>query len=301
MTNSLDQFETFANGFADAVEAAAVSTVMVLARRRMPSTGIVYAADLVITANHAVEREDDVKIGLADGRSVDATLAGRDPARDIALLRLKEGVLTPAQTAKNPPRIGQLVLALGRPDENGVQASLGVISATGGPVHTGHGGLLEKYYRTDTMPFPGFSGGPLVAANGTILGMNTSGLAMETLIAVPVEILWPAAAALAAHGHIRRPYLGIRSQTVSLAPAQQEALNRKQDNGLLLVGIEDNSPAASSGLIVGDVIVGIGQQPIDNHEDLQVRLNAEGVGKASPIEILRGGKPTVIQVTLGER
>ena len=112
MSNSLDQFETLANGFADAVELPALRPSWCLRRRRMPSTGIAYAADLVITANHAVEREDDVKIGLADGRSVDATLAGRDPARNIALLRLKEGVLTPAQTAKNAPRIGQLVLQL---------------------------------------------------------------------------------------------------------------------------------------------------------------------------------------------
>jgi S1-C subfamily serine protease len=297
----MDQFEAVSNGFADAVEAASQATVMVLARRRMPSTGIAYAADLVITANHTVEREEDVKIGLAGGQMVDASLAGRDETRDLAILRLKESPLTPAKISQNPPRIGSLVLALGRPDENGLQASLGVISASGGPVRTGHGGILEKYYRTDTMPFPGFSGGPLVAANGTVIGMNTSGLAMETLITIPVDILWPAAAALAEHGHIRRPYLGIRSQTVNLAQAQQDALKRKQDKGLLLVGIEENSPAATAGLIVGDVIVSITQQPVETHEDLQVQLNSQGVGNSTPIEILRGGSPLVVQVMLGER
>ncbi len=301
MSLSLEQIEGLSNGFADAVENAAAVTVMVLARRRMPSTGIVYAADLVVTASHAIEREDDVKIMLADGSEVAASLAGRDPARDIALLRLKDGRLTPASISQSLPRVGQLVLALGRPDENGVQASLGVVSAIGGPVRTAHGGLLEKYLRTDTVPFPGFSGGPLVSASGAVLGMNTSGLAMETLITVPVDVLWPAAAALAAHGHISRPYLGIRSQTVDLAAAQQEALGRKQDNGLLLVGIEENSPASNAGLIVGDILVGLNNLPVSDHEDLQVRISAEPVGKAVPVELLRGGKPAVIQVMLGER
>ncbi len=230
-----------------------------------------------------------------------ASLAGRDPARDIALLRLKEGALTPPATAQKPARIGELVLALGRPDENGLQASLGVVSAVGGPVRTPMGGMLDKYLRSDTFPFPGFSGGPLISANGNLLGMNSSGLAMETLITIPVEVLWPAAQALAAHGHIRRPYLGVRSQTVNLAGPQQESLGRKQDTGLLLVSLEDNSPAASAGLIVGDILVGVNSQPLTDHEELQIALNAAGAGAQIPIEVLRGGKPAIFQVTLGER
>jgi len=297
---SSETAESLSNAFADSVETAGKSTVMVNGRRRMPSTGIVYAADLVITANHTIEREDDVKITLPDGSGVSASLAGRDPARDIALLRLKEGALTPPATAQKPARIGELVLALGRPDDNGLQASLGVVSAVGGPVRTPMGGMLDKYLRSDTFPFPGFSGGPLISANGNLLGMNTSGLAMETLITIPVEVLWPAAQALAAHGHIRRPYLGVRSQTVNLAGPQQEPLGRKQETGLLLVSLEDNSPAAAAGLIVGDILVGVNGQPLTDHEQLQIALNA-GAGAQIPIEVLRGGKPAVFQVALGER
>ncbi len=298
---SSETAESLSNAFADSVETAGNSTVMVNGRRRMPSTGIVYAADLVITANHTIEREDDVKITLPDGSSVSASLAGRDPARDIALLRLKEGALTPPAIAQKPARIGELVLALGRPDDNGLQASLGVVSAVGGPVRTPMGGMLDKYLRSDTFPFPGFSGGPLISANGNLLGMNTSGLAMETLITIPVEVLWPAAQALAAHGHIRRPYLGVRSQTVNLAGSQQEPLGRKQDTGLLLVSLEDNSPAAAAGLIVGDILVGVNGQPLTDHEQLQIALNAAGAGAQIPIEVLRGGKPAVFQVALGDR
>jgi S1-C subfamily serine protease len=301
MNTPSDLFESLSNGFADAVEAASPATVLVNARRRMPSTGIAYTADLVITANHTLEREDDVKILLADGRTIQAVLAGRDPVRDIALLRLKEAVLTPAQSAQTPARVGQLVLALGRPDENGLQASLGVISAIGGPVRTGQGGVLEKYLRTDTTPLPGFSGGPLISAQGTVLGMNTSGLAMETLITLPIEVLWPAAEALAAHGHIRRAYLGIRSQDVRLGPVQQNELGRTQEVALLLIGIEENSPASAAGLLIGDILTGINRYPITDHDELQVRLSGEGVGKSVAVELLRAGKLHTVQVTLGER
>jgi S1-C subfamily serine protease len=298
---SSETLESLSNAFADAVETAGKSTVMVNGRRRMPSTGIAYTTDLVITANHTIEKEDDVKITLPDGNEVSASLAGRDPARDIALLRLKDGSLNQPTTSQKPARIGEMVLALGRPDENGLQASLGVISAIGGPVRTPMGGILDKYLRSDTFPFPGFSGGPLISASGLLLGMNTSGLAMETLITIPVEVLWPAAQVLAAHGHIRRPYLGIRSQNVNLASPQKEALGHKQETGLLLVSLEENSPAVSAGLIVGDILVGVNGQPVADHEALQVALNAAGAGTQIPIEVLRGGKPSIFQVTLGER
>jgi S1-C subfamily serine protease len=301
MENQSVQFENFSNSFADAVDTAAAYTVMVNARRRLPSTGIAYSSDLVLTANHAIERDDDVKIILHDGRSFTAAVAGRDPVRDIALLKLKEAVLSPASKAPNAPRIGQLVLALGRPDENGLQASLGVVSAIGGPVRTGQGGILEKYLRTDTMPLPGFSGGPLITAGGTVLGMNTSGMVMDTLITIPVEVLWPAAAALAEHGHIQRAYLGVRSQNVHLAEGQQEALGRKQDVALLLVGIEESSPASRSGLMVGDILTGIQGHAIEDHDELQIHLSSAGVGQLVAIEILRGGKLTTVQVTLAER
>jgi S1-C subfamily serine protease len=298
---SSETFVSLSNAFADSVETAGKSTVMVNGRRRMPSTGIAYTSDLLITANHTIEREEDVKITLPDGSSVTASLAGRDPSRDIALLRLKEGNLNPPITSQKPARIGEMVLALGRPDDNGLQASLGVVSAIGGPVRTPTGGMLDKYLRSDTFPFPGFSGGPLISANGNIIGMNTSGLAMETLITIPVDVLWPAAQALATHGHIRRPYLGVRSQTVNLAGPQQEALGRKQDTGLLLVSLEENSPAASAGFIVGDILVGVNRQPVADHEALQIALNNVGTGPQIPIEVLRGGKPSIFQVTLGER
>jgi S1-C subfamily serine protease len=300
MSTPLQSFLSISNGFADAAESAGSTIVLVDARHRMAASGIAYANDLVLTANHVVEREDNAKIITADGREIQATLAGRDPARDIALLRLKEALSGSAMPAKASARVGQIVLALARPDRDGVQASLGVISAIGGPVRTGHGGLLEKYLRTDTQPLPGFSGGALISGDGSLLGMNTSGLAMGTLITIPSEVLWNAAESLSKHGHIRRAYLGIRSQSVTLGEPQRKMLERDQETGLLLVGLEDNAPAAKSGLMVGDILVGLNGQPVRDHDELQAQMTPELIAAEVPVELIRGGQKTSVKVTLGE-
>ena len=301
MAANLLNFETISNSSADAVQSAGSITVLVNARRRMPASGIVYANDLILTANHAVEREEDATILTPDGHTLQASLAGRDPARDIALLKLQAALPKTAVPASKPARVGQLVLAVARPDDSGLQASLGVIGAIGGPVRTSQGGLLDQYIRTDTQALPGFSGGPLVCGNGEILGMNTSGLAMGSLITIPAGLLWTAAASLAAHGHIRRPYLGIRSQNVKLGSAQQSLLDRSQENALLLVGIEEDSPAAVAGLMVGDILVTFNSQPLKDHDELQLYLKPELAGQPAAVELLRGGQKLDLTVKLEER
>src|SRR5512133_949179 len=245
------------DAMADAVEKAGGATVMVNARQRFPASGILFAGDLVLTANHVVEREEDITVGLADGKEVHAQLAGRDPGSDLALLRLDSSAGTPAERAPQDARVGQLVLALGRPSLEGLQASLGIVSSIGGPVRTERGTLLEKFLRTDAIPYPGFSGGPLIDSDGRILGINTSGFGPGASLTIPVSIAWQSAETLRQHGKIRRGYLGVRSQPVDLPASARTQLGRDQASGLLLVGIEENSAAAQGGLIVGDIIVGI--------------------------------------------
>jgi len=289
------------NAMAEAVERASAFTVLVDARRRMPASGIAYTANLVLTADHIVEREDEIRVLLPDGSQVSANLAGRDSGNDLALLQLKKSGLVPAETTPQPARVGQLALAVGRPSSEGVQASLGVISAIGGPVRTGQGGLLEQYLRTDTVPYPGFSGGPLIDASGRVLGVNTSGLAQGAALTIPAALAWKIAEALAKHGSVRRGYLGMRSQPVELAAPQRQALNREQSVGLLLVGVENDSPASKGGLLVGDILVGLDGEPITDPDQLLARLVGEIVGKPTPVEILRGGQRQIIPVTIGER
>jgi S1-C subfamily serine protease len=301
MTDETNPLVALSDAMAEAVARAGASTVLVDARRRIPASGIGYASDLVLTADHVVEREEDIQILLPDGSKRTAGLAGRDAGNDLALLRVSGGGVTPGEAALQPARVGQLALALGRPTLEGIQASLGVVSALGGPVRTGRGGLLEQYLRTDTIPYPGFSGGPLVDASGRVLGLNTSGLLHGASLTIPVGLVWQVAKVLAQHGYVRRGYLGVRSQPTALPVAQQQALGREQLAGLLLVGVEDGGPAAQAGLLVGDILVGLAGESINDPDELLARLVGDIVGQSVAAEILRGGQPVKIAVKIGER
>jgi len=291
----------FSNELAAAVERGGAGTLLVDARHRYPASGIAYAADLVLTADHVVTREDNLRIATAEGKTFSVTVAGRDPSSDLALLRLSEKALTPAKVSQAAPKVGQLVLALGRPGDEGVQASWGIITAIGGPTRTGRGGLLDEYIQTETTSYPGFSGGPLINTEGEILGLNTSGLTRGMALTIPVKFAWRIADSLAKHGIVKRGYLGVRTQTVDVPDAARTALKRAQEHGLLVMWLEEKGQAEKSGLLVGGIIVAINGQAVGDPDDLFAALNGDVVGKNIAVEVLRGGKPETLQVTVGER
>jgi S1-C subfamily serine protease len=287
------------NAMAAAAEKAGASTVLVNARRRMPASGIAFAADLVLTANHVIEQDEGITVILSDGAEVPAKLAGRDPGSDLAVLRLEKALAKPAEISSEA-KIGALVLALGRPSREGIEVSLGVISAMGGPVRTAHGSI-DRFIRTDTTPFPGFSGGPLVDAEGRVIGLNTSGFGRGVGLTLPADYAWKVADQLTKHGSVQRGYLGIRSQGVELSAAVQKLLKREQAAGLLVVSVEEKSPAETGGLIVGDILAGIDGQPVEDHDGLFACLSGDAVGKSLPVEILRGGQPQTLKIKIGAR
>ena len=297
MSNPLTDFS---NGLTTAVEKGGASTILVDARKRYPASGIAYSEDLILTADHVVTREEHIKVTLPDGKTLDATLAGRDPGSDLALLRLAEKALTPSQTSDSV-KVGQLVLALGRPNDRGMQASWGIVTAISGPARTHRGGLLDEFIQTETTPYPGFSGGPLINTEGEVLGLNTSGLTRGSSLTIPVKVAWRIAEALARHGTVKRGYLGVRTQPVEIPEATRKAIQREQTSGLLVLWLEENGPAQSGGLFVGDTIIAVGGQPVGDPDDLFSALNSDTVGKPIAVEVLRGGKPETLKVTVGER
>ena len=297
MANALTDFS---NGLTAAVEKAGASTVTVDARKRYPASGIAYAEDLVLTADHVVMREENIQIMLSDGKSLAATIAGRDPGSDLAVLRLAEKALSPAKTSDDV-KIGQLVLALGRPGSEGMQASWGIVTSINGPARTFRGGMLDEFIRSETTPYPGFSGGPLVNTEGEVLGLNTSGLTRGSSLTIPNKVAWRVADALATHGSVKRGYLGVRTQPVEIPEASRQELKREQDHGLLVLWLEEGGPAAQSGLLVGDILVAVNGQSVGDPDDLFSALNSDTVGKAISVEVLRGGRPETVNVTVGER
>lgn len=300
MSKENNTFTNYSNALADAVEKAADSIVLVDGRRRFPASGILYTEDLVLTADHVLERDDEIRVVLANGKEVTAEVAGRDPSSDLALLKLSESVEGAVEPFQGNMRVGELVLALGRHSTKGVEASLGVVSFINGPVRTHRGGMIERFIRTDAAPLPGFSGGALINASGKIVGINTSGLSHGTLLTLPTAVAWQTAQTLAVHGSIKRGYLGVRSQTVEIPETAFDKLGREQRAGLLVVHIEENSPAAESDLVVGDIIVGIAGKPVTDHDELAGTLTGEIVGGLAAVEILRVGELLSVDITIGE-
>ena len=285
---------------AQIVVTAGPVVVRVEARKRLSASGIVWSQDgIVVTAHHVVEREDDIMVGLPDGRAVPAALVGRDPATDIAVLRAQADGLTPPKwAAPDGVRVGHLVLALGRPGR-GVTATLGIVSALGVAWRSPAGGRLDRYLQSDVMMYPGFSGGPLVDAAGRVLGLNSSALLRGIALAVPTPTLTQVVEELVFHGRIARGYLGVGAQPVRLPATLAQQLG--QETGLLLVSVEAGSPAEQGGLLLGDTVLALNGQPTRLLDDLLAQLTGDRVGVSLPVRILRGGQMQEQAVVVRER
>ncbi len=287
---------------AGAVERAGAGVVTVDARNRHPASGIVWSGDgLIATANHVVERDEEIEVGLPDGRSANAVLVGRDPGSDLALLRIDASDLTALERSSVEPRVGHLTLAIGRPGPSGAMASLGVITSVGGPLRFRGGASLERYIRADVAMLPGFSGGPLVDSTGNLIGLNSSTLGRAGQLNVLADKIDATVATLLQHGRVRRGYLGVGAQGVRLPDTLTRALGNGQEQGLLIVSVESGGPADTSGLMLGDVILAIDGDEVHQVEQLQERLTGDRVGKSVPVRIARGGEPREVGVTIGER
>jgi S1-C subfamily serine protease len=241
-------------------------------------------------------------VTLPDGQSVKATLAGRDPTTDIAVLKV-DGVTLPEAPLgdTNNVKVGHLVLAVGRPDEGGLSASMGAVSAAGGEFRTRQGGVIDRLIRPDLTMYPGFSGGPLVDAQGNIVGITTSHLVRSFNLAIPVSTVNRIVDQLLTKGRIVQGYLGIGFQPVRLPDTTKAALNVQQDTGLIVFTVESGGPAAQSGAQIGDILLALDDTAVTDIHEIQGLLGPDRVGKPIQAHIIRGGSRTTLTITVGER
>lgn len=300
MSEAVNALANFSNALADLVERAGGSVVRVEGRSRLPATGVVFNAEgVVVTAHHVVERDDNLAVGLPNGESAAAQLVGRDPGTDLAVLRVTGVTLTaPQWVDAGELRAGHLALALGRPGRS-VQAVLGLVTALGGAYRTSAGGEIDRYLQSDVVMYPGFSGGPLVAADGRFAGVNSSALARGASLAIPAATVQRVVAAILQHGHMPRGYLGVGIQPVRLDPARQAELD--QQTGLMLMSVEADGPAAQAGLLQGDVLVSVDGQPMRQMDDLQGLLTSGLVGKSVAIRFVRAGAVHETTAIVGQK
>lgn len=293
----------FSDALADAVAQAGRSIVRVDGRHRQSASGIVWTSNgLIVTADHVVERDDDLQVGLPDGTAVRARLVGRDPGSDLALLQVDASGLTPISRSSTA-RVGSLALIVARPGPE-LMASLGTISALSGPIRTRRGGRLDGLIATDATFYPGFSGAPLIAASGQAVGLATSRFrgGSGSGVVIPMATLDQTVVALSSHGRVRRGFVGIGSQPAQLPESLRQKLGlTEQETGLLVVTVEAGGPADQAGLLLGDVIVAFGGEAVRDPGELRDLLGPDRVGQQATLKIVRGGEPRDLTLTIGER
>ena len=291
--------ETLSADLASSVASAGQSVVAIHARRRIPSTGVIWRQGVIVAADHTVQKDEGIDVALADGRVVKAHVAGRDPSTDLCLLRI-EGDHTPASIDVAPLRVGQLTLSIGRPGAD-VTASLGMVSAAGPAWRTARGGRIDQFVRLDMSVYDGFSGSPLVTAAGRVAGLCTSGLTRGGAIAIPSATVERVIASLESGGGVvRRGYLGIGTHVVPLPETIRTSIGpiegRVPTVGLMVVSVQPGTPAERAGILLGDVLVGLGGQAMEDPKDVFAVLGPESVGRELTGTLVRAGQPLVISL-----
>jgi serine protease Do len=288
-----------------AVDLAGGFTVTVYGRRRLPGSGIVWSQDgLIVTANHVVERSDDVSIGLPDGRRLPVTVRGRNLETDVALLQVserEEGELKAPAGSAVEARPGTLVLAIGRPGGSGVMASFGMVQAVGSSPADVPSPDKHRFLSAGVAMLPGFSGGPLVDVHGHILGLNSSLLGGSGGLTVANHLLEETVASLSQYGRVPRGYIGIAAQSVELPQRMVEQHALVQERGLLIFAAEPGGPADQAGILLGDVLLSVDGRSLADIDHLQSLLAANRAGSSLVTRLLRAGALVETQVVIGER
>jgi S1-C subfamily serine protease len=291
-------FIELSDSLAGAIAAVEASVVQVHGRRR-PVSGVAYSANSVLTTTRALGREDGVRVTTSSGQTAAAELAGWDPASGLALLRVPDLTLTPAVAADAAPRVGQIAIGVGRSWSNGLTASAGIVAIVGGPLRTGRGQTLEQVIRVTTPMHDGFAGGAIIGADGRVIGIATAAQIRGFTVVVPSAIAWKSGAHVLEHGRPRMGFLGVSAQPVGLPEGQRGEKGR--DRGLVVLAVTPGGPAATAGVLVGDIILELDGHAVASTDELLKALAGDRVGRLVPLRILRGGAEQEISVTVGDR
>jgi serine protease DegQ len=299
-TQPNDLLAQISTGLGAAVERVAPSLIHVARRRGSGGSGIAWTDTLVITSSFHAPDNAVIGIGQPDGTLArrDATVIGRDPGTDVAVLEVKGGGLVPATFRElDDLAVGQFAIAVGRPGRT-ARASLRIVGVLGPEYRTPAGGRLERYIETDRQIPRGFGGGPLIDPTGAVIGMNTRTVVRDADLAIPTATLRRVVAEIVAHGGVRRGYLGVGAFPAQLPPALAQVAGR--DRGALVASIDDAGPAAVAGIVVGDILVELAGVAITDPDALRLALG-DRPGEVVELTVLRGGAKQTLSVTLGSR
>ena len=255
-------------------------------------SGFVFTPDgLILTNSHVVHDASRIEVTVADGRRFPARIIGDDRATDLAVIQIDGSGLTAVGLGDSQAlRVGQLVIAIGNPYGFQSTVTAGVVSALGRSLRSYSGRLIEDVIQTDASLNPGNSGGPLVASDGRVVGVNTATIlpAQGLCFAIGINTAKFVASRLLRDGRIRRSYIGVSAQTVPIHRRLVRYYELLKETGVVVLSTEPNSPAQRAGLREGDVIIALEGQPVAGVDDLHRLLTEVRVGATSELTVLRG-------------
>jgi S1-C subfamily serine protease len=290
------------NALAQATDRAAASAVAVHTEARGSSSGVVWRNGVIVTAEHALRRDEEIQLSLPDGRVVAAALRGRDASTDLAVLHCAEATSPLTETSDvRTIKPGSLTLVVGRTRSSGPVAALGAVSLVVAERRAWTGAALAPYIRLDIGVQPTAVGGAVVDAHGGIMGIATPRFARFGAIAVPAPTVNRVVDVLLQKGRIPRGYLGLGLQPVRLPEALRRTLQRDDKTAVMVLEVEPEGPADKAGMVIGDILVALAGHPVTRLEDVHGQLGAESIGKSLPIKFVRGGALQEANIVVGER
>jgi S1-C subfamily serine protease len=295
------EWMAISNAFAEATEKAGAYTVAVHTEARGSSSGVIWRPGIIVTAEHALPRDEEIQVTLASGKVAGAKLRGRDPSTDIALLKCEEAGAAAPLGDSGSLKAGQLALVVGRTRASGPVAALGCVSLVANERRMWGGAAIAPYVRLDVALQRTAAGGAVLNANGQVVGFATPKLAPAGALALPVTTVNRVVDALLAKGRIPRGYVGLGLQPVRLPESLREVLQRREKTAAIVLDVEAEGPASKAGVVIGDILIGLNGKPVMRLEDVHAHLHGEQIGKTVTAEFLRGGVRREASIVVGER
>lgn len=297
-TNPTHMLRSLSDATAAMVEHVSPSLVTVKTGRHHQGSGVIWTNDgYIITCRHVISRSDTVTVSLVDGTTHTAQVVGRDRYSDLAVLKIDRQNLTPiSHTPEHPPKVGQFVVAMAKASEHSPAATWGMITSVDFTLPSWRGISIENALITDAQLNPGYSGGPLVDVEGHLIGLNTA-YAQSRGIAIPLATIVRVTDSIIENGQVPRAYLGIQFTTVPLPSAVTKSLDLTQSRGLLVLGVEPDTPAKDAGLLLGDIIVAFNDMPMNQTYDLSQKLTDTPLNKPATITLIRSEQLHTVTIT----
>jgi S1-C subfamily serine protease len=297
VSDQMDSLAQFSNALAARVDAAIPVIASIALSHGRHLTGIVWRPDIVVTSEQSLPDRDEFEIVTANGSVTGAKIAGRDPATNIAVLRL------PASTAsssfdKSAARTGAVAMAVGADGNGGTSARFGIINILGPEWHSRHGGLIDQRIELDIRLDRKEEGGPVFDVGGGFIGMTTFGPRRQVLV-IPKATLERIVPRLLQDGRVARGWFGVALQAVAVPETLREAANQR--GGLMVMSIVKDGPAAQAGIVAGDIILSVNGTPTHPFRKIARHFGSESIGRKADLRVIRGGAVITVKASIAER